>query len=38
MNRDLIQAIFGRRREPLNIPSVVQQPSHEDAVIEAAKS
>ena len=38
MNRDLIQAIFGRRREPLNTPSVVQQPSHEDAVIEAAKS
>ena len=38
MNRDLIQAIFGRRREPLNIPSVVQQPSQEDAVIEAAKS
>ncbi|MGA8482179.1 MAG: succinate dehydrogenase/fumarate reductase iron-sulfur subunit [Chthoniobacterales bacterium] len=42
MNRDLIQAIFGRRREPLNIPSVVQQPSHEevgtsyDATMKAA--
>jgi succinate dehydrogenase / fumarate reductase, iron-sulfur subunit len=38
MNRDLLHAIWGRRREPLNMPSVVQQASHEDAVIESAKS
>jgi hypothetical protein len=31
MNRDLIQAIWRRHREPLNTPSTVQQPSHEDA-------
>jgi succinate dehydrogenase / fumarate reductase iron-sulfur subunit len=38
MNRDLIQAIWGRRREPLNVPSVVQQPSHEEAGIEAERA
>jgi hypothetical protein len=31
MDRDLLQAVFGRRREPLNVPSVVQQPSNEEA-------
>jgi hypothetical protein len=31
MNRDLLQAVFGRCREPLNVPSVVQQPSREEA-------
>ena len=35
MNRDLLRAIWGRRREPLVMPSVVQQPSHEDAGVEA---
>jgi hypothetical protein len=38
MNRDLIQAIWRRHREPLNTPSTVQQPSHEDAGIEAGRS
>jgi succinate dehydrogenase / fumarate reductase iron-sulfur subunit len=38
MNRDLIQAIWGRRREPLSVPVVVQQPSHEEAGIEAERS
>ena len=37
MNRDLIQAIWRRHREPLNTPSTVQQPSHEDAGIEAGR-
>jgi len=31
MNRDLIQAAWHRHREPLVIPSVVQQPFHEDS-------
>jgi succinate dehydrogenase / fumarate reductase iron-sulfur subunit len=31
MNRDLIQALWHRHREPLVIPSVVQHPFHEDA-------
>ena len=31
MNRDLIQAAWHRHREPLTVPSVVQEPSHEDA-------
>ncbi|HZC36931.1 MAG TPA: hypothetical protein VE242_15005 [Chthoniobacterales bacterium] len=35
MNRDLIQALFGRRREQLNAPNVVQHPSHQDARVEA---
>lgn len=38
MNRDLIRAIWGRRREPLNVPSVVHQPSHEEVGIEAERS
>jgi ferredoxin len=35
MNRDLLQALFSRRREPLKISSVAQKPSHEDVRIEA---
>jgi len=31
MNRDLIRAVWHRRREPLVIPSVVQLPSAEDS-------
>src|SRR5712672_4401941 len=31
MNRDLIRALWHRRREPLTIPSVVQLPCAEDA-------
>ena len=38
MNGDLLRAIWGRRREPLVLPSVVQQPSHEDAGVEAGMS
>jgi succinate dehydrogenase / fumarate reductase iron-sulfur subunit len=38
MNRDLLEAIWRRRREPLVVPSVVQQPSHEDAEVEAGRS
>jgi succinate dehydrogenase / fumarate reductase iron-sulfur subunit len=38
MNRDLIRAVWGRRREALNVPSVVQQPSHEHGGVEAGKS
>jgi hypothetical protein len=38
MNRDLIRATWRRRREPLIIPAIVQQPSHEDAGIEAGRS
>ena len=35
MNRDLLQALFSRRREPLKISSVAQKPSYEDVWIEA---
>jgi succinate dehydrogenase / fumarate reductase, iron-sulfur subunit len=38
MNLDLIRAVFARRREPLNVPSIVQQPLHEHAGIEADRS
>src|SRR5260370_38094648 len=31
LNRDLIRALWHRRREPLKIPSVVQLPCAEDA-------
>ena len=31
LNRDLIRALWHRRREPLTIPSVVQLPGAEDA-------
>jgi succinate dehydrogenase / fumarate reductase iron-sulfur subunit len=37
MNRGLIRATWRRRREPLVMPSVVQQPAHEDAEIEIGK-
>jgi len=35
MNSDLIRAALRRHREPLVTPGVVQQPSHEEAAIEA---
>jgi FAD binding domain len=38
MNRDLIGATWHRRREPLVIPGIVQEPSHEHAGIEAESS
>ena len=38
MNRDLIRATWRRHREPLVLPGVVQQPSHEGAGIEAERS
>jgi succinate dehydrogenase / fumarate reductase, iron-sulfur subunit len=38
MNRDLIRATWRRHREPLVLPGVVQQPSHENAGIEAGRS
>jgi succinate dehydrogenase / fumarate reductase iron-sulfur subunit len=38
MNRDLIRATWHRHREPLVIPGVVQQQSHEHAGTEAGRS
>jgi len=38
MNRDLIRAVWHRHREPLVIPGVLQQPSHEHEGTEARTS
>ena len=38
MNHDLIRAAWRRHREPLVMPSIVQEPSHEDTGIGAGKS
>jgi succinate dehydrogenase iron-sulfur subunit len=38
MNRDLIRALWHRHREPLVIPSVVQEPFHEHAGPDAEES
>jgi len=35
MNRDLMRALARRHREPLVIPSHVQQPFHEDSHLPA---
>jgi succinate dehydrogenase/fumarate reductase-like Fe-S protein len=38
MNRDLMRAVWRRRREPLVIPGIIQQPFHEHVGIEAERA
>jgi succinate dehydrogenase / fumarate reductase iron-sulfur subunit len=38
MNRDMMRAVWRRHREPLVIPSIVQEPLHEHVGIEAEES